>query len=150
MRQRSKVKKRAKRSGRKCSELPRHLNLDLSSLSSLSETRHGSNRLRWIWRALAGEYPDFNLRLARLVRLIDAGECSLLPTPCKSDGKRWPGSENHSRLDNSRGLRLQEELGVRPGPTIVEWMMGFPIGWTDLNVLATPSSPKSPSGSVGE
>ena len=27
-------------------------------------------------------------------------------------------------------------------PTWVEWLMGFPLGWTDLSVSATPSSPK--------
>jgi hypothetical protein len=27
-------------------------------------------------------------------------------------------------------------------PTWVEWLMGFPLGWTDLEGLETPSSPK--------
>lgn len=33
-------------------------------------------------------------------------------------------------------------------PPWVEWLMGFPIGWTDLGDSETPSSPKSPSGSA--
>lgn len=33
-------------------------------------------------------------------------------------------------------------------PAWVEWLMGFPIGWTDLEGSATPSSPPSPSGSA--
>ena len=94
------------------------------------------------------ELPDFNERLAEVARRIAAGECSLLPTPCASDAKRWPGSPNHPRLKSSRGLRLQEELGARPGPEIVEWMMGFPIGWTDCEASATPSSHRQPSGSA--
>src|ERR1700730_2987760 len=93
---------------------------------------HGRKKLRGTWRALATSLPDFNDRLAIIWRLICAGECSLLPTPCASDAKRWPGSPNHPRLQFSRGLRLQEELGARPAPEIVEWMMGFPPGWTDL------------------
>jgi hypothetical protein len=28
-------------------------------------------------------------------------------------------------------------------PAWVEWLMGFPVGWTDLDVLETPSCPKS-------
>jgi hypothetical protein len=32
-------------------------------------------------------------------------------------------------------------------PTWVEWLMGFPLGWTDLEPSATPSSPKSSSSS---
>lgn len=32
-------------------------------------------------------------------------------------------------------------------PQFVEWLMGFPIGWSELGDSETPSSPKSPSGS---
>jgi hypothetical protein len=32
-------------------------------------------------------------------------------------------------------------------PEWVEWLMGFPTGWTDCGGSATPSCPKSPSGS---
>jgi len=35
-------------------------------------------------------------------------------------------------------------------PTWVEWLMGFPLGWTDLEGSATPSSPRSLSGSGGD
>jgi site-specific DNA-cytosine methylase len=35
-------------------------------------------------------------------------------------------------------------------PTWVEWLMGFPLGWTDLQPSGTPSSPRSPSSSAGE
>jgi hypothetical protein len=30
-------------------------------------------------------------------------------------------------------------------PTWVEWLMGFPLGWTDCEPSETPSSPKSPN-----
>jgi hypothetical protein len=33
-------------------------------------------------------------------------------------------------------------------PTWVEWLMGYPLGWTDLNASETPSSHRSSSGSV--
>jgi hypothetical protein len=79
---------------------------------------------------------------------------------------RWPtpratgglcGGSGH--LEMMRGL---EELGVvtndevrsmTPGhggslnPTWVEWLMGFPLGWTDCEPSETPSSPRSPSSS---
>ena len=32
-----------------------------------------------------------------------------------------------------------------PHPNFVEWMMGFPIGWSELKPAETPSSPKSPN-----
>ena len=34
-------------------------------------------------------------------------------------------------------------------PAWVEWLMGFPPGWTALEDSGTPSSPRSPSGSAG-
>src|SRR5205823_3553625 len=33
-------------------------------------------------------------------------------------------------------------------PTWVEWLMGFPLGWTDLEASVTPSSPKSQNSSA--
>jgi hypothetical protein len=35
-------------------------------------------------------------------------------------------------------------------PTWVEWLMGFPLGWTDLGHSATPSCLKSPKSSAGQ
>jgi hypothetical protein len=32
-------------------------------------------------------------------------------------------------------------------PTWVEWLMGFPLGWTDCQDSETPSSHKSQNGS---
>jgi hypothetical protein len=51
---------------------------------------------------------------------------------------------------------LEEQTGasVKGGgqlnPSWVEWLMGFPIGWTALNASATPSSRPLSSGSEGE
>ena len=38
------------------------------------------------------------------------------------------------------------QIGGQLNPTWVEWLMGYPIGWTDLNHSETPSCPKSSSG----
>jgi hypothetical protein len=35
-------------------------------------------------------------------------------------------------------------------PTWVEWLMGFPLGWTALNASETPSSRKSRKSSGGQ
>ena len=113
-------------------------------LSNLPEMKNGKIKLRLIWRKLAIILPDLNDRLLIVAHLISAGACSLLPTCVASDSTRSPGSESHPRLKKSRGLRLQEELGARPGPEIAEWMMGYPIGWTELKQSEMPSFPKSP------
>ena len=129
-----------KRSGRKWRGSPRKDVPNTSSSSNPLAIPGGNLKLRQIWRALAITHPDFNDRLAIVARLISGGACSLLPTPCASDATRCPGSPNHPRLNRSRGLRLQEELGARPGPEIVEWMMGLPCGYTDLEPSEIPSS----------
>jgi hypothetical protein len=38
---------------------------------------------------------------------------------------------------------MQAENGGQLNPTWVEWLMGFPPGWTDLDASATPSSPNA-------
>lgn len=139
---------RAKPSGPRWHELlPSHVRNGLPS-SSLPATRNGGVRLRTIWHGLASIVPDLNDRLAIVAPLISVGACSSLPTPCASDATRWPGSPTHSRMSRARGLRLQEELGSRAAPEIVEWMMGFPAGWTDLGRSAMPSSRRSPNSSA--
>jgi hypothetical protein len=49
----------------------------------------------------------------------------------------------------SESLRNTPSLGAQVGgklnPTWVEWLMGFPLGWTELEGSATPSSRKSRS-----
>lgn len=44
------------------------------------------------------------------------------------------------------GARATKDGSRKPGgqlnPTWVEWLMGFPIGWTDLGPSETPSSPR--------
>ena len=44
---------------------------------------------------------------------------------------------------------MKSEHGGKLNPTWVEWLMGFPLGWTDLGDSETPSSRKSPKSSEG-
>lgn len=41
----------------------------------------------------------------------------------------------------------QEEISGSLSPTWVEWLMGFPLGWTDCEGLETPLSPRLQNGS---
>ncbi len=43
-----------------------------------------------------------------------------------------------SIIDRGKG-NLGEKVGGQLNPTWVEWLMGFPLGWTDLEPLETPS-----------
>jgi hypothetical protein len=69
------------------------------------------------------------------VRPIDATDSLSWPTPTARDGK---GASGHKKLSRRLAdLTIQARLrdGVQTGslnPAWVEWLMGFPIGWTDL------------------
>ena len=58
--------------------------------------------------------------------------------------KKMPISLN-DQVAHLRGGR--EKTTGQLNPTWVEWLMGYPSGWTDLNHLETVSSPKSPTTS---
>ena len=65
-----------------------------------------------------------NLDLGTVVRL--------LPTPVSRDWKSRKGKTQEER-GRSVGPSLSEVSGGQLNPTWVEWLMGFPTGWTDLN-----------------
>ena len=67
---------------------------------------------------------------------------SAWPTPTCHDGTQvdppshWDGRRSTPCL----GVLVNEEAGTRGGqlnPTWVEWLMGWPLGWTDLKPLET-------------
>jgi len=65
----------------------------------------------------------------RLTEEIDSG--SLLPTPVASD-------IHHRKTKYAQGgSALSFVIGGPLSPNWVEWLMGWPIGWTDLNALET-------------
>lgn len=79
-------------------------------------------------------------------------EFSYLPTPTESDHKNHPKNWKNKKLENF-SFNLSHEVGMRYelafgkesphlNPGFVEWMMGFPIGWSDLTVSGMPLSRK--------
>lgn len=93
--------------------------------------------------------------------------CSSLPTVTKSDGtgqaailtdameffsdqngkpRRIAPSGSTWSAGLSRLMKMA--TGGNLQPRFAEWMMGFPIDWTELERSETPLSPKSPNGSV--
>jgi len=51
------------------------------------------------------------------------------PTPTEADGKGGPGCSGRDGGEN-----LRTATGGQLNPTWVDWYMGYPLGWTDLNV----------------
>ncbi len=60
------------------------------------------------------------------------GKLQRWPTPVASDA--WTdGLKSSQQKDGLRhSLNLPSAVGGKLNPTWVEWLMGFPIGWTDL------------------
>lgn len=100
-------------------------------LKTLPQSVSGKIRLRVAWRALAILFPGWKARLIITAYLISESDVSMLATPTARDWKS-PGDQNHPRLNGSRGLPLPEEIGCNIHPEMVEALMGYPIGYTDL------------------
>ena len=70
---------------------------------------------------------------------------NLWPTPRANDAEKRGNVNPH---DKRNGLPSAEDsVGGSLNPNWVEWLMGYPVGWTDLKDSETPSSPKSPTKS---
>lgn len=151
-----------------------------SSESSVTWPRWGMMRAGECWERSTPMLP------------IDEQESGLWPTPTATDGKGSPGPESvlQRAQENSRGVRLAEEIVRRQliptptagdakssgsrntetsnahagvsitdfvrmdggkgreedggvlNPTWVEWLMGWPLGWTDCAASATDKFPQ--------
>jgi hypothetical protein len=56
------------------------------------------------------------------------------PTPTGQDAEKNAGPSQFNR----NSLPLNAEVGGSLNPNWVEWLMGFPVGWTDLDPSGTP------------
>lgn len=56
------------------------------------------------------------------------------PTPVRRD-YRHPGRSRMDRTGSKAGECLPQIVGGALSPTWVEWLMGWPLGWTDLKPL---------------
>ena len=73
-------------------------------------------------------------------RQIDlANAVKFWPTPTVNDSKNCTLPPSQIKHDNIPGalLRDGEAPGGQLNPTWVEWLMGWPLGWTDLKPSAT-------------
>ncbi|SET71554.1 hypothetical protein SAMN05443270_1091 [Lacrimispora sphenoides] len=66
------------------------------------------------------------MRLSQVVKLYATPQARDYRTGQKS---RWESKE--------RSRNLNDQIGGQLNPDWVEWLMGFPIGWTELNALET-------------
>jgi hypothetical protein len=63
----------------------------------------------------------------------------LWPTPLSNDSKNATLPPAAGKRDSVPGALIREGVSGSLNPLWVEWLMGFPPGWTDLSVSATRS-----------
>jgi len=89
--------------------------------------------------------PDFAKTTRSKTGISLATAAAMWPTPTTQDASNNGGPSQYQR----NSLPLNAAAGGALNPTWVEWLMGFPLGWTDCGALATRSSRRS-SKSSGE
>jgi len=88
-------------------------------------------------RAKDPEYGQRKLAKGQTITLADQVKDSRMwPTPTAHNAKETNAPSEHNR--NTPTLAAQ--AGGHLNPTWVEWLQGFPLGWTDLQPLAMPKS----------
>lgn len=66
------------------------------------------------------------------------GYVALYPTPTVGDSKANGSPSNHRRSERGFSPLLSDIANGKLNPQWVEWLMGFPQGWTDLQDSVTP------------
>lgn len=74
-------------------------------------------------------------QLPPLVRVTDVTEFGFWPTPMVADSVGGVQKNILTKRPSGarRQINLRDVLGGRPNPTWLEWLMGFPENWTELN-----------------
>lgn len=97
------------------------------------------------WSKLSRNLPKFGMIVGGRVLLPQAlelstkekgGFCSpikLFPTPLARD---WKGTTGKNRATQNLPNLFETKFG-KLNPSWIEWLMGYPSGWTELNLSAT-------------
>lgn len=119
----------------------------------------GTVRLaRKAWLEGLATLEEANAIAGRDVRDKQGKVPAMWPTPTSRDWKdvtdprTWNCSEERDRFDQLGRAVFKDGTAAGGGalnPTWVEWLMGFPLGWTALDASETPSSRKSSKSSGG-
>ena len=113
-----------------------------------SKAKHGSPRCGAATRS-GGMVPDADRRGTGRARAT-TGSCrttAMFPTPTATDtsDRRRPGRHRYDATTghSTRNHTLPNAVGIgQLNPTWVEWLMGFPTGWTDCRCLGNAVVPQ--------
>jgi hypothetical protein len=115
------------------------------TLATQVAAEHTHGYRMWPTPKAASAGPDFAKTTRSKTGISLATAAAMFPTPTVQDASNNGGPSQHKR----NSLPLNAVAGGSLNPTWVEWLMGFPLGWTALDASATPSSRKSSRSSGG-
>ena len=141
-------------SGRRCTEsFEKHA--PAGSWPKMFADTLASVSTRWPhnWRMTASPSGRLLYQLALSMPRTAAKDSGLWPTPKASDAIMGMTANCSDRApEKSTHLQAQVAISIdwKPGdgkmnPLWLEWLMGFPLGWTELEPSATQLSLKSPN-----
>jgi hypothetical protein len=93
--------------------------------------------------------------LPRMVHAVERGTKQMWPTPCAGDDRdrgnlSTPAIQRRAQKGKQLNLSMVvSDVSGNLNPQWVEWLMGFPSGWTDLGASETPLCRKSQKSSGG-
>jgi hypothetical protein len=67
-----------------------------------------------------------------------SAQAKMWPTPTLQDAKNATQPPSQKDRDHLPGALMREGISGSLNPAWVEWLMGFPEGWTDLKHSETP------------
>lgn len=95
--------------------------------------------LRWPTPTVCGNYNRAGLSAKSGDGLATAVQKCATPT-----ARDWRSGKASQATHDRNSRPLSEQIGGSLNPTWVEWLMGWPLGWTDLKPLATDKCPSVP------
>ena len=85
------------------------------------------------YRTGSGPQSERAKRRRAQKRSTDLNDFVLLPTPRANDAKNSCLCPSSRKIDSIPGELARSGISGELNPLWVEWLMGFPPGWTDLN-----------------
>ena len=127
-------------SGLKCCELLARYDLDSSSWRTAQTLfDSGFPLFPQDWPKSGMTRSGKLLELPTLEHHTVENACGFWPTPTATQFKGWSPGHNRANTDDRLDYKVEREGGMGGGtlnPTWVEWLMGWPLGWTSTEPMS--------------